>query len=54
MASAFLNFLAAGTAGVCNLTLMRQKELKDGVNLQNEAGDTDYGKSKVAAKKAVT
>lgn len=33
---------------------MRQKELTDGINVQNEKGDITYGKSKLAAKRAVT
>ena len=34
--------------------MIRQKELSDGINIQDEKGDQVYGKSKKAAKRAVT
>lgn len=45
--------MAAAFAGASNLILMRFKELQEGINVQNELGDENYGKSKVAANKAI-
>jgi hypothetical protein len=53
IANAFLNYFAGAAAGASNLVLMRQKELKDGIVVQNKEGDKDYGKSKKAGKKAI-
>jgi hypothetical protein len=52
-ANVALNYFAAAFAGASNVSLMRQKELTDGINVQNEKGDTSYGKSKLAARRAV-
>ena len=53
VANAFLNYLAAAFAGSSNLALMRYKELKEGIDVQNKKGTITYGKSKEAGKKAI-
>ena len=53
-ANSALNYFAGAFAGAANLVFMRYKELSDGIKVQNESGDTTYGDSKVAAKKAIT
>ncbi len=53
-ANSFLNYFAGAFAGATNLVMMRYKELSDGINIQNKDGDETFGKSKVAAKKAIT
>lgn len=52
-ANAGINLFAASAAGACNLILMRQKELKEGISVYNEDGSIPYGKSKKAGKKAI-
>lgn len=52
-ANSFLAILAGSSAGAANLILMRQKELKQGVTVTNKDGSKEYGKSKVAGKKAI-
>ena len=51
--NALLNYLAGASAGASNLILMRNKELSTGISVQDESGKTDYGKSKVCARKAI-
>lgn len=51
--NAFLNYLAAAFAGAANLALMRFKETKEGVVVQNEKGDESFGKSVIAGKQAI-
>ena len=53
IANAFLNYFAGAFAGASNLILMRFKETRDGIKIQNKEGDKDYGNSKIAAKKAI-
>lgn len=53
IANAALNYFAAAFAGAANLIMMRQKELKDGINVQSEKGEKTYGKSVLAAQRAV-
>lgn len=53
IANAFLNYIAGASAGASNLALMRWKEVKDGIKVQNEKGDVTYGSSKKAGKKAI-
>ena len=53
MASAFLNWIAAAGAGGLNCTLMRQKELVEGVDVEDESGKIVYGKSVVAGQQAI-
>ena len=53
MASAGLNYVAAAFAGAGNLVLMRSKEMKEGINIEDESGKVNYGKSVVAGKQAV-
>ena len=43
-----MNYLAAALAGASNVALMRSKELRDGIEVQNEKGTVVYGKSKAA------
>lgn len=38
IANAALNYFAAAFAGAANLVMMRQKELKDGINVKDEKG----------------
>jgi len=52
-AEAGLNTLAAAGAGWINCALMRQKELFEGVEVQDEAGEVTYGKSKAAGRSAI-
>ena len=52
-ANAGLNFLATAAASATNVTLMRSKELRDGIKVRNKRGDVTYGLSKQAARKAV-
>ena len=52
-ANSALNLMAASSAGACNLMLMRQKEIKEGVSVFNEDGSVEYGKSKKAGRKAI-
>jgi hypothetical protein len=49
LANALLAYVPGALAGTANLILMRSKELKDGINVQNEEGDITYGQSKLAA-----
>ena len=49
-----LNYVAGAFAGASNLVFMRYKEFSDGIKVQSLNGDTTYGNSKVAAKKAIT
>ena len=49
-----LNYVAGAFAGATNLVFMRYKELNDGIKVQDKGGETTYGESKVAAKKAIT
>jgi len=51
-ASRFVAYPATSTANVCNVYMMRQNELKEGVDVEDENGVV-VGSSKVAAKKAV-
>jgi hypothetical protein len=51
--NAFLNYLAAATAGATNLALMRFKELDEGITVKSKDGEESFGKSKVAGKKAI-
>jgi len=53
IANAALNYLAASFAGASNLILMRQKELFEGITVQNLSGTINYGKSIYAGRKAV-
>ncbi|CDW90303.1 sideroflexin 5 [Stylonychia lemnae] len=53
LANSALGYLAGAFAGVGNVVMMRSKELKDGIQLQNEEGDVNYGNSKVAAQQAI-
>ncbi len=53
-ANSTLNYVAGAFAGAANLVFMRSKELSDGINVQSQNGETKYGNSKVAAKKAIT
>lgn len=53
IANSTLGYLAGAFAGAANLSLMRSKELKEGINVQSKEGEQTYGKSKVAAKKAI-
>jgi len=51
--NAFLNWLAAAFSGFANCTLMRQKELFEGIKVYNKDGTVCYGKSKEAGKRAL-
>lgn len=51
-ANACLNYFAACVPGVCNCSLMRWKELQEGINVKDSDGK-DHGKSVVAGKKAI-
>ena len=42
--------ISGTSAGAINCALMRWKELCDGVELENETGDIQYGKSKAAGR----
>ena len=53
-ANSTLNYVAGAFAGASNLVFMRYKEFSDGIKVQSLNGDTTYGNSKVAAKKAIT
>lgn len=53
IANSTLGYLAGAFAGAANLSLMRYKELTEGINVQSKEGEQTYGKSKVAAKKAI-
>jgi len=44
-ASAALNYIAVGTAGGINCSLMRSKEMIEGIEVQDESGKVNYGKS---------
>ena len=50
LANAGLNYFASAFAGAANLALMRFKEGQEGINVQDESGETNYGKSQVAGK----
>eukprot|EP00347_Sterkiella_histriomuscorum_P004262 403361121 len=54
LANSALNYLAAAFAGAANLALMRSKEMRDGIQVQNKEGTETYGTSKVAAKQAIS
>jgi hypothetical protein len=43
MANSALNYFAGALAGAANLTLMRYKELTEGIKVQNKEGDETYG-----------
>ena len=51
--NAFIGWIAGATAGACNLTLMRWKEMKTGIDVSNKDGTICYGKSKAAGRKAI-
>jgi len=51
--NAFLNFIAAAFPGMANLTIMRMKELSEGIEVQNADGTEVYGKSVAAGKSAI-
>ena len=51
--NALLNYFAGASAGAANLALMRSKELKEGITVQNKEGTVDYGKSVKAGRKAI-
>ena len=53
MTNAFLNWLAAALAGFANCSLMRQKELFEGINVTSKDGTVNYGKSIEAGKSAL-
>ena len=53
IAQAGLNYFCAGVAGIINCSLMRQKEIRDGIDLENEDGSIKYGKSQIAGKQAI-
>ena len=46
------SFFACSTAGFLNAYFMRRTELEKGIDVMDEEGKS-YGKSKIAAKKAV-
>lgn len=50
LANSCLGYLAAAFSGVGNMVMMRSKEFKDGIKVQNKEGDVDYGTSRVAAR----
>jgi len=52
LVNAVVSSCAMSVAGFLNLYFIRQNELKNGINIENEKGE-QLGKSKVAAKKAV-
>jgi len=52
-AQATLNWMAAACAGALNCSLMRQKELKEGIDVEDESGSIKYGKSQVAGRQAI-
>ena len=43
--NAFIGWIAGAMAGACNLTLMRWKEMKTGIDVYNKDGSMCYGKS---------
>lgn len=49
----FVPFVAVAAANCVNIPLMRQRELKDGIEVQDKDGAV-LGKSRAAAKKAIT
>ena len=51
--NALLNYIAGALAGARNLILMRYKELKTGISVQDKDGKQDFGKSKICARKAI-
>uniref|UniRef100_A0A7S3IEW7 Sidoreflexin n=1 Tax=Strombidium inclinatum TaxID=197538 RepID=A0A7S3IEW7_9SPIT len=51
--NALLNLVAASIPGATNLTIMRAKELSEGIEVQNEDGTVTYGKSVAAGRKAI-
>ena len=51
--NAFLNWVAAALAGFANCSLMRQKELFEGIKVFNQDGSICYGKSVEAGKSAL-
>ena len=53
MANAILNYIAGASASASNLALMRFKEVKEGIMVQNESGTVNYGRSKAAGRKAI-
>ena len=53
MLNGVLNYVAVGSAGFLNCSLMRLKETKEGIDVTNKANDIVYGKSKAAGKTAV-
>ena len=53
VANASLSYICAAPAGAANVTLMRYKEVDQGIMVQNRKGDVEYGKSKQAGKNAI-
>lgn len=53
LAQAALNWLACGSAGVVNCAMMRQKELLDGIDVEDETGEWKFGKSQIAAYQSI-
>lgn len=48
-----VDYLAIACANASNLILMRYKEIKNGITVQNKTGSVNYGTSKKAGFKAV-
>eukprot|EP01135_Chromosphaera_perkinsii_P004777 Nk52_evm8s296 gene=Nk52_evmTU8s296 len=53
MAAKFIPFVAVASAGVVNVFLMRQKELREGIAIQDSEGN-ERGKSKIAGFNALS
>ena len=53
LTNAFLNYIAAAFAGFANCSLMRQKELFDGIKVYNQDGSVCYGRSVKAGQTAI-
>ena len=49
-----MTYFAAAFAGASNLVMMRQKEIKEGIKIQDLNEKETYGMSRVAAKRAVS
>ena len=52
-ANAVLNYVARAFGNIANITLMRYKELSEGVKVENKDGSKVYGISYLAGKQAV-
>lgn len=52
-ANAILNYVARAFGNIANITLMRYKELSEGVKVENKEGTKTYGTSFTAGKQAV-